>query len=73
LDNPRAVGFEGPAMREVTITETPRAVARGDVDAPVDSSQVDLATGLYASADRHRRLAERLEAGDNASRREMMP
>lgn len=43
-----------------------RAQPRGDVDAPVDSSQIDLATGLYASADRHRRLAERLESGDGA-------
>ena len=52
------------------LTDAAQAMARaqpgGDVDAPVDSSQVDLATGLYASADRHRRLAERLESGDGA-------
>jgi hypothetical protein len=63
----------GKYEREVAtldLTDAAQAMARaqpgGDVDAPVDSSQVDLATGLYASADRHRRLAERLESGDDA-------
>lgn len=52
------------------LTDAAQAMARSqpkrDVDAPVDSLQVDLATALYASADRHRRLAERLESGDRA-------
>lgn len=52
------------------LTDAAQAMARaqpgGDVDAPVDTSQVDLATGLYASADRHRWLAARLESGDGA-------
>lgn len=52
------------------LTDAAQAMAQAqageNVDAPVDSSQVDLATGLYASADRHRRLAERFESGDSA-------
>lgn len=43
-----------------------RSQPKGYVDAPVDSSQVDLATALYASADRRRRLAEGLESGSVA-------
>ncbi len=52
------------------LTDAAQMMARAQpgraVDAPVDSSQAELATGLYASADRHRRLAERLESGDGA-------
>jgi hypothetical protein len=43
-----------------------RSQPRQDVGRPADSSQADLAMALYASADRHRRLAERLESGDGA-------
>lgn len=52
------------------LTDAAQAMARSqprqDTGRLADSSQADLATALYASADRHRRLAERLESGDGA-------
>lgn len=44
-----------------------RSQPRQDVGRPADNSQADLAMALYASADRHRRLAERLESGDGGA------
>lgn len=43
-----------------------RSESRQDVGRPADSSQADLAMALYASADRHRRLAERLDSEGGA-------